>query len=249
MPYLLSALLAALAISAISLAGVALIRVRQSRLQRLLLVLVSFSTGALLGGGLLHLLPEAVELMPGSLTPFLLAVAGFAAFFLLEKALRIHHCHDGECATNQHIGTLNLVGDAVHNFIDGLILVSAFAVSPGLGVVVAVSVIVHEVPQELGDFGVLLYAGFSRSRALLYNFLTALTALLGVLVGYVFINAIDGLSALLLPVAAGGFLYIAAADLIPELHKDSHSGRAWWSTATLLLALAAMWGLKVLGVE
>ena len=249
MTILLPALLTAFIISAISLAGVLVIKVTPARMKKLLFILVSFSAGAMLGTALLHLLPEAAALNPDSLLPYLLVIIGFTTFFILEKALRVHHCHDGECETKQHIGTLNLVGDGVHNFIDGLIIISAFAVNPGLGLVVSLSVAFHELPQELGDFGVLLYAGYTRAKALWFNFLSALLAVLGVLIGYIFINAINGLSAWLLPVAAGGFLYIAAADLIPEMHKDSHKGRTWWSLIIFIIALAFMWVLKAMGVE
>lgn len=242
-------LVAALIVSAVSLVGVIFVKIDQQRLRRTLLWMVSFSAGGMLGGAFFHLLPEAVADQPDSLWPFLFTLSGFGLFFIFEKVLRIHHCHDQDCARRQHIGTLNLTGDAIHNFIDGLIIMSAFMVNIPLGIVVTISVALHEIPQEIGDYGVLLYAGYSRLRALFYNFISALLAVAGVIAAYIFINLIGSLTLFLIPFAAGSFIYIAAADLIPELHKELHWRRSIISLAVFVLAVAFMLFMKIYGTE
>lgn len=220
MSFFLSSILAAVVISVLSLSGVVTLAWRRGSINKILLPLISFSAGTMLGGAFFHLLPEAIVERNGIQGVFELALAGFILFFLLERILRWHHCHDGECQTHKHLGFLNLFGDGCHNFIDGLILVSAFSVGPELGLAVAFSIALHEIPQEIGDFGVLLYAGFSRFKAIIYNLLSALAAISGVIIGFLLLEKIEDLNTFLLPFAAGGFIYIAASDLIPELHKE-----------------------------
>lgn len=216
---LIYGLLAALAIGLLSLGGALTFALSQKLLSRLALYLVAFSTGALIGGAFFHLLPEALELSDG-LTPFMYLIVGISIFFVLERYLKWHHCHeDGECEVHTFTH-MSLVGDGVHNFIDGLVIISAFSVSPELGVVTSVAMAAHELPQELGDFGVLIHGGFTRTKALFWNFTSSLTALAGVLTGYFLINLSDKIVSLLLPFAAGGFIYIAMSDLVPELHKE-----------------------------
>lgn len=249
MTIFIQALLAAFIVSLISLAWAVLLKADQTKLNRALILMVSFSAGALLSTAFLHLLPEAIAINGNSLSPYLMLLAGFGLFFILEKVLRVHHYHEGDCDDRKdnprHIGPLNLIGGGIHNFIDGLIIVSSFLVSSELGVAVTISIALHELPHELGDYGVLLYAGYSRLRALFYNFLTACLAMAGVVLGYYFSHLINGFTSALLPFAAGGFIYISATDLIPELHKDIHRKRSFLTFAIFVLAVALMWAIKI----
>jgi zinc and cadmium transporter len=244
---LIYALVAAFIVSLFSLLGVITLALKDEHLHKLIIYLVSFSAGGLIGGAFFHLLPESLSLVNNSLSVFVYLIGGFCFFFIIEKFLRWHHCHDEKCTSNKHLGILNLVGDSIHNFLDGVIIVTAFVASIGLGIVVTLSIIFHEIPQELGDFGVLLYAGFKKSTALLYNFLTALFALLGVLSGYFIIEWISSISIFLIPAAAGGFIYIATTDLVPELQKVLKTKHSILTFLVFILALVLMYGIKVLG--
>lgn len=249
MSILIIGLLATLVVSLVSLLGIILIKINQQRLQRGLLWMISFSAGGMLGGAFFHLLPEAVAERPGSLWPYGFTLLGFSLFFILERILRVHHCHEQHCDSRRHIGILNLIGDGIHNFIDGLIIMSAFMVNIHLGIVVTISVALHEIPQEIGDYGVLLYAGYSRLRALFFNFLSALLAIAGAAAAYVFINLMHNLTWSLIPLAAGGFIYIAAADLIPELHTELKWRRSAISFLIFVVAVLFMLWMKIYGSE
>lgn len=242
---LLYSLLAALIVGLFSFVGALSLLISGDRLNKFLIYLVSFSAGSLIGAAFFHLLPEAAGLTESPLRIYVYALTGFSLFFVLERVLRWHHCHGGECETHKHLGWMNLIGDGFHNFIDGMVVFAAFAAGPALGVPVTLSIILHEVPQELGDFGVLIYAGFTKRRALLYNFLSACVALLGVLTAYFLYFYNELVSAFLLPFAAGGFIYIAASDLIPEIHKDERLSRAIWSYLLFIAALVFMYFMKV----
>lgn len=216
MPVLLWILLAVSVVSLVSLLGALTLYLRRDLLERTLFFLISFAAGTLLGAAFLDLIPEALE--TGSHRGvFYPVITGIVTFFLLEKLLHWFHHHD----SGVHPFTyLNLVGDGVHNFIDGAIIATSFLVSVPLGLVTSLAVIAHEIPQEIGDFGILIYGGFSRKKALFYNFLSALSAFLGALLAYFFASAVEGFANFLAAFAAGGFIYIASADLIPELQKE-----------------------------
>lgn len=237
---LVYALISAFAISLLSFVGVASLAISHEKFKKMLIYLVSFSAGGLLGSAFWHLLPEVIETETDLNLIFIFVLVGFCIFFILEKFLRWHHCHQKECEHSQHLGYMNLVGDSFHNLIDGLIIVAAFMASPSLGWVVTLSIILHEIPQELGDFAVLVYSGFTRKKALLLNFLTGLIALIGVVLGYFLINHVAGLNNFLIPAAAGGFIYIAASDLIPELHKETKGSSSILTFVVFLVALAFM---------
>lgn len=253
MPELVYILLATLLVSLIALIGIITISLNEKFLNAIIIFLVALSVGGLLGGGLLHLLPESIEeaelIGLDELTVFLAVITGFMLFFIIEKVLVVHHCHNVE---REHICEfhafkwLNLIGDGVHNYIDGLIIAVAFVASIPLGIATTVAVIVHEIPQEIGDFGVLVYGGFTKKKALYLNFLTALIAVLGGLTGYFLTGLIEPLSPLLLAFAAGGFIYIAAADLIPELNKEYEIKKTLGIFLVFLVGVALMWGLKII---
>lgn len=213
---------ATLIISSGSLIGVLAISIKPHILNRYLLPLVSLSAGTMLGAAFLHLLPESVESMDTHLV-FQLALASFIGFFLLERILHWRHCHEEAHLARHTIGTMNLLGDAIHNFIDGLLIAASFAAGESLGLVAVLAIALHEIPQEIGDFGVLLHSGFSRSKALIANIGVSLTAVLGGLVGYFLSHSTLIFASYLIPIAAGGFIYIASADLIPELKEGKTS--------------------------
>ncbi|MBI5036844.1 ZIP family metal transporter [Candidatus Micrarchaeota archaeon] len=231
---------ATLLVSAISLIGVATLAFKEKLLKKILLALVGFSGGALLGGAFLHLLPESLEEI-GSTAPLVL-LAGFCLFFIMEKVLHWRHCHHGKC--DIHAFTyLNLIGDGIHNFVDGIVIVAAFSQNIPLGIATTLAVIAHEIPQELGDFGVLIYGGFSKTKALFYNFLSALAAVAGALVGFFFLTGIEGFPPYAIAFAAGGFIYIAASDLVPELHKETDVKKTFTAFTFFLLGIAFMYSM------
>jgi zinc and cadmium transporter len=176
----------------------------------------------LLGDAFLHLLPEAAEETGLGITTSLLIIVGILSSFAVEKFLQWRHCHIPTSNEHPHsFAYMNLFGDAVHNLIDGLIIGGSYIASIPLGIATTIAVIFHEVPQELGDFSVLVYGGFNKKKALMFNFLTALTAIVGAIIAFVVGSAIGGFVPLLVPFAAGNFIYIAGSDLIPELRKDT----------------------------
>lgn len=229
-------------ISLIAFVGVIGLSLKDEVLDRILLYLVGFAAGALIGGAFLHLLPETVE-RSTSMNVFLALSSGFLLFFLLEKLIW-RHCHKGKCEVHP-FAYINLIGDGIHNFIDGLVIAASFLSGAELGIVTSLAVAFHEVPQEIGDFGVLVYGGVKKSKALILNFTVALTAIIGGLVGYFLSSHIGESMILILPFAAGGFIYIAASDLIPELHKEVNPRRSLASFAVLFLGFLFMLFVKL----
>jgi zinc and cadmium transporter len=217
-----STLGAVLAVSLISLVGILALVAREAFLRRALPFLVSFAVGALLGDALLHILPELAE--EGGFTTGIafVIVAAIIFFFVLEKAIHVHHTLDAPEHRHIHpVAVNNLIGDGVHNFVDGAIIAGAFIVDARLGVATTAAVMLHEIPQEVGDLGVLVHAGLTPRRAVVYNLASALVALFGAVLALVLEGVIDGLERPLLATSAGAFIYIAGADLIPELHRTN----------------------------
>lgn len=234
-------------VSLVSLVGVLSLSFNERLVRKYIFLLVSLAVGALLGDAFIHLIPEAFESAAAPLQVSLLIIAGIVLFFILEKFLHWHHHEDDVQERHAHpVGKLILFSDGVHNFIDGLIIGISFLVDVQVGIATAIAVILHEIPQEVGDFAVLLHAGYTRSRALWLNFLSALCAVLGVLLAFALRESGEVFVLWLLPIAAGGFIYIAIADLIPELHKAKHAGHSVGQVACLLLGVALMAGLLFL---
>ncbi|MFH1578499.1 MAG: ZIP family metal transporter [Candidatus Omnitrophota bacterium] len=231
-------------VSLISLVGIFTLGVKAGVFDKALVLLVGFAAGGLIGGAFLHLLPEALE-QGGKDVVFFYALIGFTTFFLMERYLHWRHCHRGDCDT--HIFTyLNLIGDGVHNFTDGMIIAASFVTDFRLGIITTLAVIFHEVPQEMGDFGILVYGGFSKSKALFFNFICALTSVVGAIIGYVLSNITGNIALFLISFTAGGFIYIAASDLIPELHKQKDAKRANAAFITFIFGLVFMALAKLL---
>jgi zinc and cadmium transporter len=234
-----------LAMSGIALVGSITLLFREETLQRLLLPLVAFAAGTLLGGALLHMIPGALEQTESVLPVFLWVLAGFATFFALEQFLHWHHCHRGIAACERRPLTyLVLIGDGIHNLLGGLAVGGAFVADPRLGITTWLAAAAHEVPQELGDFGVLIHGGWDRTRALLYNLASALTFLVGGILAWVASFRID--VDFLLPFAAGNFIYIAASDLVPEVNKEHNLRDNLVHLCALITGIGLLYVIRVL---
>lgn len=235
-------------VSAISLSGVFLLMLHQNILKRTLSILISFSTGALLGDVFLHMLPEMAEEPTENM--WILVLGGILMSFILEKFIHWHHCHGTEEEEKQHhhhpVGIMNLVGDVLHNALDGLLIAGSYFVSIEVGIATTVAVVLHEIPQEIGDFSVLLYSGFSKSKAILFNLMTALSSVAAAAVVIAIGSDTPSVPAVLVPLAAGNFLYIAGSDLIPELHKETAVGKSLVQLSGLLGGIAAMAAMLLL---
>ncbi|MEM2897601.1 MAG: ZIP family metal transporter [Candidatus Bathyarchaeia archaeon] len=240
---LLLILIAVIVVSLIAFTGILFAGLKDAFLKRILMALVGFASGSLIGGAFFHLLPEALEEVGQGIWQY--AVIGIVFFFIMEKFLYWRHCHNGKCPTHM-FAYLNLIGDGMHNFIDGMVIAASFLVSYPLGFATTLAVVFHEIPQEIGDFGILLYGGFRKEKALMYNFFSALTAVLGALMAYYLASYIEGVKQFLVPFTAGGFIYIAATDLMPELHKRTRVGDSLVQLLTILTGIGLMLALKVL---
>ena len=210
-------LLSTFLVSLIAFIGILALAIKEKLLKKIIFLLIALSAGALMGDAFLHLIPEAIGLSNKYI--FLYILVGFITFFLIEKILHWRHCHDGKCPVHT-FAYINLIGESVHNFIDGLIIAASFIINTPLGIATTIAIALHEIPQEIGDFGVLVHGGFEKTKALFLNFLVALTAIFGGLIGFYLSNNTQTFIELLIPFTAGGFIYIAASDLIPELKKE-----------------------------
>jgi len=220
MPIFVWIIISTFAMSLIALVGVVTFYLKENTLKKIILPLVAFSAGSLLGGAFLHMIPEAIEKSGLNLSVFLWVLFGFTLFFLLEQFIHWHHCHGTISEHKKPVTYLILVADGVHNFIGGLAIAGAFIVDIRVGIVTWFVFVAHEVPQELGDFGILIHGGWEKKKALLFNFFSASTIIIGGVIAYFLSTKID--ITFLLPFAAGNFIYIACSDLIPEIkHRDN----------------------------
>jgi len=241
-------LLSVLTISLVSFIGVFTLVLKRNLLNKSIFILVSLAVGTLLGDVFIHIIPEAYEKISNSTLISFLIIGGILIFFVLEKVLHWHH-HTLEHAEEHHhpIGKMILLGDGVHNFIDGLIIATSYMISIEIGVATTMAVILHEIPQEIGNFGVLIHAGYKTKKALWYNFLSALTAVAGAATALLFGNITEQFALWLLPLTAGGFIYIALSDLVPELHKDFRVGQGIIQVIAIMVGVASM--LMLLALE
>ena len=207
-------------VSLFSLVGIVLLLLKERILSYVVLLLVSFSSGSLFGDAFIHLLPETVAEHGFTVGVSIFILCGIAGSFVVEKIIHWRHVHYPEQAEMEAFAYMNLLGDAVHNLLDGVVIAAAYAVDIRVGVATTIAILFHEIPQEMGDFGVLIHGGVSRKRALFFNFVTALTALAGAVVTILLINLVDQVIVFLIPFSAGTFIYIAGSDLIPQLHKE-----------------------------
>lgn len=244
MDTLLWIMLSTFFISIISFIGILTFMIKDNKIRRISMILVSLAAGALMGGAFLHLIPEALE--TGSTIIFIYLLVGFGLFFLIEKVLHWRHCHEANCPVHT-FAYMSLIGDGVHNFIDGIIIAASFIADFNLGIVTTFAVAMHEIPQELGDYGVLIHGGFKKTRALLMNFISAITAIAGGLTGYILAGYTTNFMPFILPFAAGGFIYIAASDLIPEIKKETELRKSLLNFSIFVLGVMILFALKFVG--
>ena len=245
--YLL-AFLSVVAVSLVSLIGVFALSLKEDFLKKYIYIFISLAAGALLGDAFIHLIPEALEESFDPALASTLIIVGILIFFVLEKFFHWHH--HGEYSNEPHaihpLGKLILVSDGVHNITDGIIIGASFLVSVPIGIATTIAVVLHEIPQEIGDFAVLLHAGYPRKKALWLNFLSALTAVIGVVIALILGSMGDYFNVWMLSVVAGGFIYIAIADLIPEIQKTKELKHSLLQIAVIIIGVLAMFTLTFL---
>lgn len=237
-------LAATFAMSLIAWVGLLAMALNEPLLEKLLLPLVAFAAGSLLGGALLHLLPEAVERTGSGISSFVWVLIGFSIFLLLEQFIQWHHCHKVPSQHKKPVTYLILLADAVHNFIGGLAIGGSFLAGIRTGIITWIAAAAHEVPQELGDFGILVHGGWSKRRALVYNFVSAFTVVAGGMTAYGLSTRLD--TTFLLPFAAGNFIYIACSGLIPEIKETASLTKAVLRFGAFLLGLLVLLAVKLL---
>ncbi|HAQ02643.1 hypothetical protein A2467_00500 [Candidatus Nomurabacteria bacterium RIFOXYC2_FULL_36_8] len=243
----LYAFISVLVVSLVSLVGVFSLSLKEEVLRKYINFFISLAIGALLGDAFIHIIPEAFNGNLGSNLSSILVIAGILLFFVIEKFIHWHH--HGEDKDEEHIhpvGKLVLFTDGFHNLIDGAIIGASFLVSPHVGIATTIAVVLHEIPQEIGDFAVLIHAGYTKKRALWLNFLSALASILGLMIVFIFGNIVDGVASIFIPIAAGGFIYIAVADLIPELHKTKDIKHSIIQLCIIMLGVFSMLALLLI---
>lgn len=235
------ALTSVLLVSVIPLGAILTVKLSPEILKKFTLFLVSFAVGGLFGDAFIHLLPEAYEELGANLQTSLFIILGLLLFFVLEKFLRWRHCHIPTSSTHPHpMVTMNAIGDTAHNLIDGMLIGASFLVGTPLGISTALAVIAHEIPQEIGDFGVLIHGGLTPKKAVLVNLASAVLAFLGVFISLTFGRQVQGYTAALVPITAGGFIYLAGSDLIPALHDNCETKESLGQFFFICLGVAVM---------
>lgn len=230
-----------LLVSLISFVGVFFLALKKNTLNKCIEIFVSFAAGSLLGNAFFHLLPESAEQIGEN--SFVWVMISFLFFFIMEKFFQWRHCHKEDCEIHSFT-YLSLAGDAIHNFIDGAVIAASFLTNFSLGISATLAIIFHEIPQEIGDFAILIYGGWGKKKALFFNFITALTAVVGALMVCFFSKQISSLLPVLLAFAAGGFIYLAGTDLIPELHKRKKFSKTLVQFISIAAGVALIWLLK-----
>ena len=256
LPSTIETLAATAFISLLSLVGVFTLSMADVRLHRLLAILIAYSAGTILGAALFDLLPEAVELVERPLV-FLIVALGFVVFMFLERIIYWYHGHGhshefegpGKKAPPKEFAYLNILGDLIHNFIDGMIIAAGFINSFNVGMATTIAVVFHELPQEIGDFGILVYAGMERRRALLYNFLAALSAVLGGFIGSSFLASVENLGGYMIAFSAGAFIFLSASELIPEMHDGESRLRSMIQLVVLVLGMLTIYAMGLVFAE
>jgi len=233
-----------LVMSCIALVGAVTLVLKQQTLEKIILPLVAFAAGSLIGGAFLHMIPAGIDSYGNTTAFYLWILLGFIVFFCLEQFLHWHHCRHQTSDQKRPLTYLILIGDGLHNFIGGLAVAGTFLIDIRLGIMAWLAAAAHEIPQELGDFAVLIHGGWQKRRALLFNVLSALTFLLGGITAYIASFHLD--VAFLLPFAAGNFLYIGASDLVPEVNKQKNTGIALLHFFAFSLGIGLMWLIKII---
>jgi zinc and cadmium transporter len=239
----INAIASTIAVSLISITGIFFLALKTDKLQKIVFVLVSIAVGALLGNVFFHLIPESFETIENKGLIAILTLSGILSFFIMEKFLHWHHGHDvGNM--DQHpksYGYISLFADGLHNFTDGILIAAGWMAGPEIGMATTLTVVLHEIPQEISDFGILIHAGFTAKKALWLNFYAALAAVLGTVITLMIGTRVESLSHWVLPVAAGGFIYLAGTDLMPELNKDRSSRNSLIQLIMIIAGLALIY--------
>lgn len=245
LPTIFYAIISGAIISLVSFAGLVLLFLKKGLQQKLLLSLVGLSAGILTGAAFFHILPEVIGRLD-AIRLFVYVSFGIITFFVLERFLFWHHCHDehGDCEVHSFT-YMSLVGGGFHVLIDGIVIGTAFSVNTQLGFVTLFVIVSHQFPQELGDFATLVHGGFSKGKAFFYNFLSSLTGIIGAIIGVLFAAKIGSFTNVLLPFAAGGFLYIAMSDLIPQLHNERNISKSIFNILLFVAGLSFMLLIKI----
>ncbi len=236
------AIVSVILVSLISLIGILTLSLKEDKLNKIIYILVSLSVGGLFGDALIYLIPEAFKKSSNSLEVSLLLIAGILCFFVMEKFLRWRHDHHVEQSDKKihPVGYVSLFTDALHNFVDGLLIGASYLVSMPIGITTTIAVMLHEIPHEIGDFVILIYAGFGRRKALWFNYLAATAAIFGAVLALLIGNKVEGLSNLIVIFAAGGFLYLAGSDMVPELHKENKISKSLVQFVAILAGIGLM---------
>lgn len=241
------AFISVLIISLVSLVGVFSLSFKEEILKKYINFFISLAIGALLGDAFIHIIPEAFEGSLGASVSSILIIVGILLFFVIEKFIHWHHHGEDKEEVHIHpVGKLVLFTDGFHNFIDGAIIGASFLISLPVGIATTIAVILHEIPQEIGDFAVLIHSGYTKKRALFLNFISALAAFLGLAFVFIFGNVIENFVMWVVPIAAGGFIYIAVADLIPELHKTKSVKHSLIQLAVIMIGVISMVALLLI---
>lgn len=238
-----------LLVSIISLIGIFTISIKEEKIKKYLHFFLSFSAGALIGDAFLHLIPEIVEEHGFSVQISLIIISAILFSFIMEKFVRWHHHHEMHDHNDGHVhpvGVMNLIADGFHNFLDGVVIGASYLINIPVGIATTLAVVFHEIPQELGDYAILVHAGYSRKKALFFNFLTALAAVLGAIVALALGSFIANIEFFVAPFAAGLFIYIAGSDLIPELHKNEDTLTSILDLVAFILGILIMAALLAL---
>ena len=234
-------------VSLVSLIGIFSLSLREEIVRKYISLFISLAVGALLGDAFIHLIPEAFKNFSNSSIVSLLIISGILIFFIVEKFLHWHHHGDDTEINHVHpVGKLLLFTDGFHNLIDGIIIGASFLVSIPIGIATSIAVVLHEIPQEIGDFAVLIHSGYSKKRALYLNFFSALAAIVGLIIALIFGNITETFIIWILPISAGGFIYIAVADLIPELQKTKELKYSIFQLTAVLIGVLAMLALVLI---
>jgi zinc and cadmium transporter len=244
----LYAIISVLIVSLVSLVGAISLPFKTEKLKTILIYVLAFSAGAMLGDAFIHLMPDAVSKYGATLEVGLFVLSGIAFSFILEKLIHWRHCHMPITKDHVHsFALMNMVGDVIHNFIDGIIIGVSYLAGIQIGIATTTAVVIHEIPHEMANFGVLIHGGFSKMKALLYNFLTALVAIVGTVAALIIGSKTANLTMFFVPFTMGTFIYIAGADLIPELHKETAPLKSIFQFIFFALGIALMALLLAVG--
>lgn len=234
-------LFSVLIVSSISLVGIFFLSMNEKIIRKILTFLISFAVGGLFGDAFIHLIPESFEKLENGLTASLLMLAGIFIFFILEKFIHWRHCHVPISEKHPHpLVTLNFIGDAAHNFIDGMVIGASYFVSIPLGLTTTLAIILHEIPHEIGNFGVFIHAGLTPQKAIMFNFFTALFSILGAITALVAASYTQISALVLLPITAGGFIYVAGSDLVPELHNETKVKTSFYQLISIMAGIGML---------